>query len=105
MHRKERRKPSQDNANTAGDRTTKQLIILTICLIAATVVYTICKLSLRETPIPDQLDRLATLLVGGLLGSLVKTGVDSLKPSEPMEIKAPDGEPLETTDVTEEPKE
>jgi hypothetical protein len=85
----ERRKATD---HTAGDRVTKQLIICTVCLIAVLVTITMCYLAIQAVGIPDQIDRLATLLVGALVGSLVKTGVDRVMGGE--------GEPAIKTEIT-----
>lgn len=50
-------------------------VTLTICLCTVAVVGFICYMSATSTTIPDQLDRLASLFAGAIIGYLVKTSV------------------------------
>ena len=68
--------------HATADRFTKRVIIWTVCIIAIMLSSTMCYLAVLAAGIPDQVDRLATLLIGALVGSLVKTGVDAVLPSD-----------------------
>lgn len=89
-----------------GDRRTKQIIVATMCGIAALFSMTVCVLVLRGMGVPEALDRLITFVVGLIGGMLTKTGVERPQaPSEPVAVTTPPGQPLETTTVDDEPAE
>lgn len=95
---KERRQQTHEQ----GDRRTKQMIVLTVCACGIVLVSTMCYLGVRGIGVPDPIDRLATLIVGGLLGWLGKTAADAIKddgPKEPIEVTADPNSPLPVTET------
>lgn len=68
-------------------------VTVTICACTATIVGFVCFLAVTSTAVPDQLDRLASLFAGAIIGFLVKTSVASDDPqsvvveNEPVEVE------------------
>lgn len=56
-------------------------VTLTICVCTATIVGFVCFLAVTSTAVPDQLDRLASLFAGAIIGFLVKTSVGGDEPT------------------------
>ena len=81
-------KRNHENTATRGDRISKQMIIGTLCFVVVMVTATMCGLAICKSAIPEPINTLATLIAGGLMGMLAKTGVDSMtaKSSEPMAV-------------------
>lgn len=74
------------------DRWLTKVIATTVCLLALAVTVTACVMFLNQMAVPDPLDRLATLLLGGLLGRLTTD-----KPHEPVQVQSV--EPEEPADL------
>lgn len=89
------------NDHVLGDRITKQIIVYTVCGIAVMVTLCVCRMAMRQIPIPDQLDRIVTLVVGGVLGWLGKTGVDAAFPASgvPVKVNNAPNDPVPTTET------
>lgn len=85
-----------------GDRRTRQAIIYSLCGIAWVFCMTICFLALKQLPIPDPLDRLATFVVGNISGMLIKTAADKALGTEatPLTVETAPDKPLETVDAS-----
>lgn len=80
------------------DRFTVRTVVVTLAACVAGGVATMAFLALTQTPVPDQFDRLVTLLAGGLIGMLVSTrstGADG----DAMPVVGPTGGPVETVEV------
>lgn len=72
-------------------------VTLTICLCTVAVVGFICYMSATSTTIPDQLDRLASLFAGAIIGYLVKTSVAG--DAQPVEVVNADDDPVPVADA------
>ena len=67
----------------SSDKWLTRAIATTVCLLALAVTVTACVMFLQQMAVPDPLDRLVTLLLGGLLGRLTTS-----KQDEPVQVQA-----------------
>lgn len=83
-------KQDLETCHLRGDQLTKQIVVGTLCGIAIAFAATVCFLALRELTIPDALDRLLNLVLGGVGALLAKTSVEraiaSGRPGGPVSV-------------------
>lgn len=92
----------KDVDHISGDRLTKQLIVWTVCATSLILVMTMCRMSMSGAGVPDPIDRLATLVIGAMIGWIGKTSVDkAIGSDEPVQVQTPPNEPLEVTEAKE----
>lgn len=99
MTQPNRRRADSRTANHDAD--VKRIVVSAVVVGAMGSLVNMCALAAIGAPVPDQIDRLTTLLYGALIGFIGKAVLEMLS-GGPMPVTTPPGEPLQTEDVTKE---
>lgn len=103
----ERRRTSPAHEQMNDDRTTKRVVVYTLCALASGSVSTVCWLALNRMAVPETLSTLTTFIVGNISGILTKVGVDAVSAAltdEPVKVETNPDKPLDVRDSESDPK-